>query len=93
MGGLLQGLIDCLQHSIHLLKDVVVPNAQDVPPVRGKPGIPLPVMGGLFIAVLSAIYLYNQLTLYTREVCEIWADRELAAKLVSACTAQAESLP
>ncbi len=75
------------------MKDVVVPNAQDAPPMRGKPGIPLPVISCLFLGVLSAVHLYNQMTLYTREVCEIRADRELAAELVTARIALAESVP
>jgi hypothetical protein len=81
-----------LQHTIGVLRHVIVPESDHAKALRPEPCGP-PCIGGGRDCVLAAIYLHYESLLEAEKVDDVRVDRSLMAKLAAVELAAAQPRP
>jgi hypothetical protein len=79
-GGIAQGFDNHVNHSIHVLKYIVIPKSQDIETLIPQPDISLNIVSHL-LTMLSAVDLNDQSFFQTNKIDDVASQRLLAAKL------------
>jgi hypothetical protein len=78
--------IDCLQNSLGVLRNIVVPEAKDPIPLRFEPFRPLPIANKARpLAMLRAVNLDNESGRWARKIDDETPNRHLPSEMRAAC--------